>query len=92
MAYSTSSPPAVFWPAIGGGKRLWVYTSSTDPLGTIGGSGYFSNGDALGMKLYDMVLAMATTTASTAGSQPMWGFVSSVTASSAATVTFTTST
>lgn len=53
MGYSTSSPPQLAAQPIAGGKT-WYYTS-TDSVATVCGSGYFSNGDALGMDLGDVV-------------------------------------
>jgi len=56
MAYSTSNPPALVSQRIGdSGPGLWSYTSS-DPIATVSGSSYFSNGVALGMKKGDFMM------------------------------------
>jgi hypothetical protein len=61
MTYATSNPPRVVGDSIGGGCTLWLY-SSTDDDATTNGSGYYSNGVALGMKVGDVVLVSDTTT------------------------------
>jgi hypothetical protein len=75
MSYSTSIPPQLMIPSIGGGMALWGYKSA-DAVATVIAAGYFSNGSALGMKLGDAVLiydtgtndgAIAYVTAVTAG-------------------------
>lgn len=84
MAYSTSAPPQLLVPSIGTAPALWSYRStnvSTDLLAT----GFFSNGSNLGMKAGDFMLAASTT-----GFTPALVAVSSVTASSAATVVAST--
>lgn len=63
MAYSTSTPPQLFGQAFTG-HRLWVY-SSTDAIATVNTSGYFTNGDALGMKVGDTVIVRDTATPTT---------------------------
>jgi hypothetical protein len=63
MAYSTSNPPALDVQAING-PRKWTY-SSTDPIATVNTSGYFTNGDALGMKVGDVVVVTDTATPTT---------------------------
>lgn len=56
MAYSTSNPPVCLAQPVGGaGPSLWHY-SSADSVATVTAAGYFSNGDALGMKVGDFVL------------------------------------
>lgn len=55
MPYSTSNPPACVFQGIG--NRIparWVY-SSTDASTVARVAGYFTNGDALGMKVNDIV-------------------------------------
>lgn len=80
MAYSTSNPPQLMVPSIGAKPGIWTYRSTnttTESLAT----GFFSDGAALGMKVGDFVLTVSTT-----GFIPALQAVSSVTASSAATV------
>lgn len=71
MAYATTNPPVAISmgplaefntteaPVVGG--KLWKYASA-DVIGTVTGAGYFSNGQSLGMQLYDAVLIIDTTT------------------------------
>lgn len=59
MAYSTSNPPRLIAQGFAGGPGLWQY-ASTDAIATVAGSSYFSNGDDLGMKKYDMVHVINT--------------------------------
>lgn len=80
MAYSTSTPPQLLIPSIGGGVAVWAY-KSTNTTTEILAAGFFSNGAALGLKLGDHILCSN----STSGLPTHMG-VSSVTASSAATV------
>ena len=54
MAYATTNPP-VNMAGTNGGNQLWHY-SSADALATVAGASYFSNGDALGMTVGDVVL------------------------------------
>jgi hypothetical protein len=86
MAYSTSNPPTLLVPSIGNKPALWAYQSthvSTDVLA----SNFFSNGSGLGMKVGDFVLVSNTTSA-----VPYFTGVSTVNASSAATVVASTAT
>lgn len=69
MAYSVSNPPVpVSWgPLAGYGAnepgagqtipKLWVY-SSADPIATVQGAAYFSNGLTLGMRVNDIVFVV----------------------------------
>ena len=59
MAYSTSVPPRMAVPGVGGGFSLWFY-SSTDAATVVRAAGYISNGDDLGMKVGDIVLQSST--------------------------------
>ena len=59
MAYSTSSPPMQVLQTVGGGKKLWMY-SSADAAATLDASGYFTNGYALGMRDGDLLFAYDT--------------------------------
>ena len=60
MAYSTSNPPSLVSQTIGGGPKVWVYTS-TDAVADVDAAGYFSNGEALGMAVGDVVNVVDTT-------------------------------
>lgn len=80
MAYATTNPPQLLVPSIGATPALWSYRSTNTSTEVLA-SGFFSNGSALGMKVGDFLL-----TASTTGFIPALVAVSSVTASSAATV------
>ena len=69
MAYSTANPPCrtTAGPIAGlnanepGGTNtipaIWVY-SSADPIATVQGAGYFSNGLTLGMRVSDIVFVI----------------------------------
>lgn len=62
MPYATSNPPALKSPVpVAGAGQTWVY-QSTDALGTVAGAGYFTNGNALGMKVGDLVEVAKTDT------------------------------
>lgn len=60
MTYATTNPPAKATSTLTG-LSVWVY-NSTDDDGTVNGSGYFTDGVALGMKLGDMVYVWDSTT------------------------------
>jgi len=68
MAYSTANQPYLIAGPVGGGfiggstnvgGALWGYRS-TDPIGTVGTTGYFTNGHKLGMRPSDVVICMVT--------------------------------
>ena len=80
MAYATSNPPKVMIPSIGG-PSLWYYASE-DVHTDVDATDYFSNGDALGMKVDDVVMVVKTT--ATIGAT--LHVVTAVTADGAATV------
>lgn len=61
MAYATTNPPCLMVPSIGAKPQIWAYRS-TDVVGDVDASGYFTNGEALGMKLGDMVWVYDSTT------------------------------
>lgn len=82
MSYATTNPPQCLQPSIGNGLSLWAY-ASTDVHTDVDAADYFSNGDALGMKVNDIVLVVKTT--ATVGATVH--VVSAVTAGGAATVT-----
>lgn len=82
MAYATTNPPKKVAGGIGAGEALWIY-SSTDVHTDVDAADYFSNGDALGMDVNDVVIVVKTT--ATVGATVH--VVSAVTADGAATVT-----
>lgn len=61
MAYSTANPPQKIAGGMGGGLSLWAYRSE-DVHTDVDADNYFSNGDALGMKLGDFVMVGDSTT------------------------------
>ena len=81
MAYATTNPPHMLTSCIGGGPALWMY-NSTDVHTTVAGADYFSNGDALGMKVGDAVIVGKTS--ATIGNT--LHYVTTVTSGGAATV------
>ena len=81
MAYATTNPPVQVASAFGGGPALWIY-NSTDVHTDVDAADYFSNGDALGMKVGDMV--MVGKTSATIGAT--LHYVQTVTSGGAATV------
>lgn len=60
MAYVTTNPPAQLKSLTGSGAALWIY-SSTDIHTDVDEVGYFTNGDALGMKVGDVMIVVKTT-------------------------------
>lgn len=81
MAYSATTPPQLITPRVGGGLALWLY-ASTDVHTDVDATDYFTNGDALGMKVNDTVIV--TKTSATIGCTIHT--VTTVTAGGAATV------
>lgn len=79
MAYSTSNPPVKVAGTIA--KSVWYYASE-DVHTDVDASGYFTDGDALGMKVNDIVFVAKTT--ATVGATIH--SVSAVTAGGAATI------
>lgn len=60
MAYATSNPPVLQVQSIAQTNlRIWAY-SSTDVATDVDASGYFTNGDALGLKVGDIMLVIDT--------------------------------
>lgn len=61
MSYSTSTPPVLVTQGgiDGSMPQTWVYKSA-DASATVDGSGYITNGGALGMKVGDLLLAYDT--------------------------------
>jgi hypothetical protein len=80
MAYSATNPPSLLVPSIGNKPGLWAY-SSTHTSTEILASGFFANGSGLGMKPNDILITVSST-----GFIPFVAAVSTVNASSAATV------
>lgn len=85
MAYSTSTPPALIslGPLTGAG-RIWSYRT-TDAATTVDDADYFTNGDALGMRVGDILISCDTDTSTTTTLHR----VTVVTAGGAATVSTT---
>lgn len=93
MGYATTNPPNLTFsgaltrgnPASGtsepSGINIWAYISA-DSAATVNGAGYFTNGDALGMKVGDIIFGRDTATPKTFQS-----YVSAVTAGGAASAT-----
>ncbi len=81
MAYSVTIPPVKVAGGIGGGPALWLY-NSVDLHTDVDATGYFTNGDALGMNVGDTVIVGKTT--ATIGSTIH--YVTTVDAGGAATV------
>lgn len=81
MAYATTNPPQLLVPSVGTGVALWGY-SSTDVHTDVDAADYFSNGEALGMKLGDFVM-VGKTSATIAGTLHT---VSAVSAAGAVTI------
>lgn len=59
MAYDTSNPPHMLTNRVGGGGALWYY-SSTDVHTDVDAAGYFTDGEARGMRVGDVVLVVET--------------------------------
>lgn len=56
MAYAITNPPKALVTGMGEGQpSLWVYTS-TDAHAAVAGSGYFTNGSDLGLRIGDLIL------------------------------------
>lgn len=81
MAYATTNPPRLLVPRMGSGTALWAY-ASTDVHTDVDAADYFSNGDALGMEVNDVVIVVKTS--ATIGAT--LHVVTAVTAGGAATV------
>lgn len=59
MAYATSNPPVCMVPRIGSGPAIWVYVDG-DAHTVVDTAEYFSDGEALGMAVNDVVIVVAT--------------------------------
>ncbi len=79
MAYATTNPPVKVFGTVS--KSGWLYASE-DVHTDVDASGYFTDGDALGMKVNDIVFVVKTT--ATVGAT--LHSVSAVTAGGAATI------
>lgn len=78
MAYATANPPVRVAGALAG-PSIWIYQDG-DVDSDVDAADYFSNGDALGMAVGDMLFHYDTAGVAT------FFFVSAVTAGGAATV------
>ena len=87
-ASSSPNPPTLMTQRIAGGPAVWAY-KSTNTAGTAAASSYFSDGDALGMRVGDFVHVVNTSTAGFAGHA--FCVVSVVTSGAGATITCATS-
>lgn len=81
MSYATTNPPVCVTSRFGSGPALWMYTS-TDVHTDVDAADYFSNGDALGMQVGDVVIVSKSS--ATIGSTIH--YVSTVTTGGAASV------
>ncbi len=81
MAYVVTNPPICLVSSIGSAPSLWVYTS-TDVHTDVDAAGYFTDGDALGLKVGDVMLVSKSS--ATIGTTIH--YVQTVTAGGAATV------
>lgn len=62
MAYSTSTPPQLLVPSLNDqSPSIWTYTSA-DAASLVRVDGYFTDADALGMKVGDLVFSQDTDT------------------------------
>jgi hypothetical protein len=61
MAYSTSNPPRLMVARMGNtGPQIWSYYDD-DARATVNGADYFTDGDALGMAVGDLLIHWDTT-------------------------------
>jgi hypothetical protein len=60
MTYAVTNPPALLSQSIAG-PRVWVYKSA-DASTDVDAADYFTNADALGMKINDLVIVIDTAT------------------------------
>lgn len=84
MAYDTANPPMLVSGPLTGAGKVWSYRS-TDVATDVDASGYFTNGDALGMEVGDIMYVTDTDTSTTTTIHR----VTTVTAGGAATVSTT---
>ena len=81
MAYATTNPPVCLVPRMGGHQAIWSYKSA-DVHTDVDAADYFSDGDALGLKVNDIMFV--TKTSATIG--VTMHTVTTVTAGGAATI------
>lgn len=60
MAYAVTLPPALIAQSVGASPALWLYASE-DIHTAVDETGYFTNGNALGMRVNDVVIVIKTT-------------------------------
>lgn len=60
MAYSTSNPPIMVTQSIGAAPAFWLFPSE-DIHTDVDAANYFTNGQALGMRVNDVVCVIKTT-------------------------------
>lgn len=56
MAYATTNPPQKLAGTGPTGIQFWLYNHATDNAATVRAAGYFSNAQALGMRVGDIVI------------------------------------
>ena len=66
MSYSSTNPPALVSQRIGGGPAMWIYKSSDESAEAVTAAKYFANGEALGMRVGDLVFSITTTAGTSA--------------------------
>lgn len=81
MAYSPSNPPKLQCPAMGTDQPQQFVYRSADNAATVAGAGYFSDGKERGLRVGDVVVAIATGNGATTMHS-----VTAITAAGAATV------
>ena len=59
MAYETSNPPRLLVPGVSGSPNVWIYVDG-DAHADVDGSGYFTNGYALGLRDGDQMIVVDT--------------------------------
>lgn len=59
MSYATTNPPVCLIPSMGSHSAVWLY-KSTDAHTDVDATDYFTNGEALGMKVNDVVIVIDT--------------------------------
>ena len=84
MAYDTANPPMLMSSPLTGAGKVWSYRS-TDVATDVDATGYFTNGDDLGMEVGDIMYVCDTDTSTTTTIHR----VTTVTAGGAATVSAT---
>jgi hypothetical protein len=83
MAYETSNPPVCMKERFGSGPALWVYVDGDTTSSTIDVDDYFSNGDALGLKVNDIMFVVGGVGGTLTGTMHV---VETVTAGGAASI------